>query len=50
MALSSQCADLLPVSNELVSLEVDLRGVHGVGLLQALSFTTQSVHLNTHSR
>lgn len=49
MALSSQCADLLPVSNELVSLEMDLRGVLRVCLLQTLCFTTQSVHLNTHT-
>lgn len=49
MALGSQRADLLPVGNELVSLEVDLRGVLGVSLLQTLCFTTQSVHLNEHT-
>lgn len=48
MALSSQGADLLPVGNELVSLEVDLRGILGVSLLQTLRFTAQSVHLKPH--
>lgn len=56
MALCSQCADLLPVGDELVALQVDLGGVLGVGLLQALSLAAKSVylrdkrnHIRTHS-
>ena len=47
MALGGQRADLLPVGDELVPLQVDLRGVLGVGLLQALGLAAKSVHLST---
>ena len=45
VALGSQRADLLPVGDELVLLQVDLGGVLRVCLLQALCVSTQSVHL-----
>ena len=44
-ALGRQGPDLLPVGDQLVLLQVDLRRVLGVGLLQALRLPAQRVHL-----
>lgn len=44
-ALSSQSADLLPVGDELVLLQVDLGGILGMRLLQTLHFDTECVDL-----
>lgn len=45
VALSGQCVDLLPVGDQLVLLQVDLGGVLGVCLLQALCIAAQFVDL-----
>lgn len=45
VALRGQSADLLPVGDEFVLLQVDLGGVVGVCLLQALCISTQCVDL-----
>lgn len=45
VTLGGQRADLLPVGDELVALQVDLGGVLGVGLLQALGLAAKSVYL-----
>ncbi len=45
MALSSQSANLFPVGDEFVLLQVDLGGILGMCLLQAFSITTESIDL-----
>lgn len=46
VALGGQSADLLPVGDQFFLLQVDLGGILGVGLLQALHVSAQSVHLS----
>lgn len=50
MALGRQGADLLPVGDQLVLLQVDLGGVLGVRLLQTLHVSAQRVHLSRRQR
>lgn len=50
VALGRQGADLLPVGNQLVLLQVDLGGVLGVRLLQTLHVSAQRVHLSHRQR
>lgn len=45
MAFSSQSADLFPVGDEFILLQMDLGGILGMCLLQALSITAQCVDL-----
>ncbi len=45
MALSSQSANLFPVGDEFILLQVDLGGILGMCLLQAFSITTESIDL-----
>lgn len=45
VALSGQCANLLPVSDKLVFLQMDLGGILGMCLLKALCITTKCVDL-----
>lgn len=47
MSLRCQGTDLLPVGNELISLQVNLRGILGVCLLQTVRLTAKSVYLKT---
>lgn len=45
MALSSKSANLFPVGDEFVLLQMDLGGILRMRLLQALCITTQCVNL-----
>lgn len=45
VALSGQSANLFPVGDEFVLLKMDLGGILGMCLLQALCITTQCVDL-----
>lgn len=45
VSLSRQGTDLLPVGNEFVSFQVDLRGILGVCLLQTVCLAAKSVYL-----
>lgn len=50
VALGGQSADLLPVGDQFFLLQVDLRGVLRVGLLQPLYVGAESVHLSPRER
>lgn len=45
MALSSKSVNLFPVGDKFVLFQMDLGGILGMGLLQALCITTQCVNL-----
>lgn len=45
MALRSQSTNLFPVGDKLILLQMDLGGVLGMGLLQALCIAAQCVDL-----
>lgn len=45
MAFSGQSANLFPVSDKFIFLQMDLRGILGMGLLQTLCITSQCVNL-----
>lgn len=50
VAFGGQSADLLPVGDQFFLLQMDLGGVLGVGLLQALHVSAQGVHLSQRER
>lgn len=45
VTLSSQSANLLPVGDEFILLQMDLGGILGIRLLQTLNIATQCVDL-----